>query len=81
MCQRSPRVVAVAVMGTPRKSLAMTVCMTRAPPWCPRPGRSPSGPARAFVGWRTAEACGLRVEDVDFMRGVVPRAVQWQGKS
>jgi integrase len=25
----------------------------------------------AFVGVRTAEACGLRVADVDFMRGVV----------
>jgi integrase len=31
----------------------------------------------AFVGLRTAEACGLRVEDVDFMRGVVSPEVQW----
>jgi integrase len=31
----------------------------------------------AFVGLRTAEACGLRVSDVDFMRGVVTPAVQW----
>jgi len=31
----------------------------------------------AFVGLRTAEACGLRVSDVDFMRGVVAPAVQW----
>ncbi len=31
----------------------------------------------AFVGLRTAEACGLRVADVDFMRGVVTPAVQW----
>jgi integrase len=31
----------------------------------------------AFVGLRTAEACGLRVADVDFMRGVVSPAVQW----
>ncbi len=31
----------------------------------------------AFVGLRTAEVCGLRVADVDFMRGVVNPAVQW----
>lgn len=34
----------------------------------------------AFVGLRTAEACGLRVGDVDFMRGVVSPAVQWPGE-
>ena len=34
----------------------------------------------AFVGLRTAEACGLRVADVDFMRGVVAPAVQWPGE-
>jgi integrase len=31
----------------------------------------------AFVGLRTAEACGLRVTDVDFMRGVVHPSVQY----
>lgn len=31
----------------------------------------------AFVGLRLAEACGLRVTDVDFMRGVVSPAVQY----
>ena len=31
----------------------------------------------AFVGMRTAEVCGLRVSDVDFMRGVVTPAVQY----
>lgn len=31
----------------------------------------------AFVGLRIAEAAGLRVEDVDFMRGVVTPAVQF----
>jgi integrase len=31
----------------------------------------------AFAGLRTAEACGLRVTDVDFMRGVVTPAVQY----
>jgi integrase len=31
----------------------------------------------AFVGLRSAEACGLRVADVDFMRGVVHPAVQY----
>ncbi len=30
-----------------------------------------------FVGLRTAEACGLRVVDVDFMRGIVTPAVQY----
>lgn len=34
----------------------------------------------AFVGLRTAEACGLRVADVDFMRGVVTPTVQWPGE-
>ena len=31
----------------------------------------------AFDGLRTAEACGLRVANVDFMRGVVRLAVQY----
>jgi integrase len=31
----------------------------------------------AFVGLRTAEVCGLRVNDVDFMRGIVSPVVQW----
>jgi integrase len=31
----------------------------------------------AFVGLRTAEACGLRLDDVDFMRGIVTPAVQY----
>lgn len=31
----------------------------------------------AFVGLRLGEACGLRVSDVDFMRGVVTPAVQY----
>jgi integrase len=31
----------------------------------------------AFVGLRTAEVCGLRVSDIDFMRGVVHPAVQY----
>lgn len=31
----------------------------------------------AFAGLRTAEACGLRVGDVDFMRGIVKPAVQY----
>ncbi|GAB2836360.1 hypothetical protein GCM10027176_45880 [Actinoallomurus bryophytorum] len=31
----------------------------------------------AFVGLRIAEACGLHVEDVDFMRGIVHPAVQF----
>ncbi len=34
----------------------------------------------AFVGLRTAEVCGLRVADVDFMRGVVNPAVQWRAE-
>ncbi len=34
----------------------------------------------AFVGLRTAEVCGLRAADVDFMRGVVSPAVQWPGE-
>jgi len=33
----------------------------------------------AFVGLRTAEVCGLRVADVDFMRGIVSPAVQYPG--
>jgi integrase len=31
----------------------------------------------AFVGLRVAEACGLRVSDVDFLRGVITPAVQY----
>jgi len=31
----------------------------------------------AFAGLRLAEACGLRVSDVDFMRGVIVPAVQY----
>jgi integrase len=31
----------------------------------------------AFVGLRVSEACGLRVSDVDFMRGIVNPAVQY----
>jgi integrase len=31
----------------------------------------------AFAGLRCAEACGLRVADVDFMRGIVSPAVQY----
>jgi integrase len=31
----------------------------------------------AFAGLRLAEACGLRVADVDFMRGVIAPAVQY----
>jgi integrase len=31
----------------------------------------------AFAGLRVAEACGLRVADVDFMRGIVHPAVQY----
>jgi site-specific recombinase XerD len=31
----------------------------------------------AFVGLRTAEACGLGVSDVEFMRGIVTPAVQY----
>jgi integrase len=31
----------------------------------------------AFVGLRTAEACGLHVADVDFLRGVVQPTVQY----
>lgn len=31
----------------------------------------------AFAGLRTGEACGLRVSDVDFMRGVISPAVQY----
>lgn len=35
----------------------------------------------AFVGLRTAEVCGLRVADVDFMRGIVRPVQQWPGES
>jgi integrase len=31
----------------------------------------------AFAGLRLAEACGLRVSDVDFMRGIITPAVQF----
>ncbi len=31
----------------------------------------------AFAGLRTSESCGLRVADVDFMRGVITPAVQY----
>jgi integrase len=31
----------------------------------------------AFAGLRLAEACGLRVADVDFMRGIIRPEVQW----
>ena len=31
----------------------------------------------AFAGLRTAEACGLRVVDVDFMRGIITPAVRY----
>jgi integrase len=31
----------------------------------------------AFAGLRIGEACGLRVTDVDFMRGVIHPKVQW----
>lgn len=34
----------------------------------------------AFVGLRTSEACGLRVDDVDFMRGIVTPVVQYAGE-
>lgn len=34
----------------------------------------------AFVGLRDAEACGLRLADVDFMRGIVTPAVQYPAK-
>lgn len=34
----------------------------------------------AFVGLRAAEACGLRVADVDYMRGLVTPAVQAPGE-
>ena len=33
----------------------------------------------AFAGLRIGEACGLRVADVDFMRGVVHPKQQWNG--
>lgn len=33
----------------------------------------------AFVGLRTAEVCGLRVSDVDFMRGIVTPSQQYPG--
>ena len=31
----------------------------------------------AFAGLRDAEACGLRIADIDFMRGIVAPAVQY----
>ena len=31
----------------------------------------------AFAGLRTAEVCGLRIADVDFMRGIITPAVQY----
>ena len=31
----------------------------------------------AFAGLRDAEACGLRIADIDFMRGIVTPAVQY----
>jgi integrase len=31
----------------------------------------------AFVGLRTSEVCGMRLTDVDFMRGIVTPAVQY----
>ena len=34
----------------------------------------------AFVGLRLAEACGLRVEDVDFLRAVVYPKVQYPAR-
>ncbi len=34
----------------------------------------------AFAGLRTAEVCGLRPDDVDFMRGVVSPSRQWPGE-
>jgi integrase len=34
----------------------------------------------AFAGLRSAEACGLRVVDVDFMRGIIHPAVQYRDK-
>jgi integrase len=34
----------------------------------------------AFVGLRDAEACGLRVSDIDFMRGVVSPEIQYPAK-
>jgi integrase len=33
----------------------------------------------AFAGLRIGEACGLRVADVDFMRGIVHPKQQWNG--
>jgi integrase len=33
----------------------------------------------AFAGLRISEVCGLRVTDVDFMRGVITPAQQWGG--
>src|SRR5262245_9590969 len=38
------------------------------------PGR---GPARRIAGLRLAKACGLRIDDVDFMRGSITPAVQY----
>jgi integrase len=42
------------------------------------PGRlRPAVLLAAFAGLRAAEACGLRVADVDFMRGMISPAVQY----
>jgi integrase len=35
----------------------------------------------AFAGLRLGEVCGLRVADVDFMRGIVNPAVQYRPRS
>ncbi len=34
-------------------------------------------PLGAFAGLRDAEACGLRIADIDFMRGIITPAVQY----
>jgi integrase len=44
------------------------------------PDLAPAVLLGAFVGLRTAEVCGLRVSDVDFMRGIVQPAQQWPGE-
>ena len=44
---------------------------------CSRSGFASAILLGAFAGLRSAEACGLRVADVDFMRGVVSPAVQY----
>lgn len=35
----------------------------------------------AFVGLRSGEACGLRPEDVDFLRGIVTPTVQYPARA